>query len=169
MALETSGDARERTIRWSDPGSGLAALARMTGLDFLRAIRDGELPAAPISSPMLMRLDEVDDGRVAFSCEPDESLYNPIGSVHGGVMCTLLDSALGCAAHSTLPAGIGYTSIEIKVNYLRPVQIGAGKLTAIGTVTKRGQRVIFADGEVLDAVGNVIATASSSLLVFPLA
>jgi uncharacterized protein (TIGR00369 family) len=140
----------------------------MTGLDFLRAIRDGELPPAPISSPMLMRLDEVDDGRVAFSCEPDESLYNPIGSVHGGVMCTILDSALGCAAHSTLPVGIGYTSIEIKVNYLRPVQIGAGPLTAIGTVTKRGRRIIFADGEVHDAAGNVVATASSSLLVFPL-
>lgn len=168
MAPDTSGDARERTIRWSDTGSGLAALPRMTGLDFLRAIRDGELPPAPISSPMLMRLDEVDDGRVAFSCEPDESLYNPIGSVHGGVMCTILDSALGCAAHSTLPVGIGYTSIEIKVNYLRPVQIGAGPLTAIGTVTKRGRRVIFADGEVHDAAGNVVATASSSLLVFPL-
>ena len=168
MAPDTSGDARERTIRWSDTGSGLAALPRMTGLDFLRAIRDGELPPAPISSPMLMRLDEVDDGRVAFSCEPDESLYNPIGSVHGGVMCTILDSALGCAAHSTLPVGIGYTSIEIKVNYLRPVQIGAGPLTAIGTVTKRGRRVIFADGEVHDAAGNAVATASSSLLVFPL-
>ena len=118
---------------------------------------------------MLMRLEQVDEGRVAFSCEPDESLYNPIGSVHGGVMCTILDSALGCAAHSTLPAGTGYTSIEIKVNYLRPVQIAAGKLTAIGTVTKPGRRVIFADGEVLDAAENVVATASSSLLVFALA
>jgi uncharacterized protein (TIGR00369 family) len=74
-----------------------------------------------------------------------------------------------CAAHSTLPAGIGYTSIEIRVNYVRPVQIGAGVLTAIGTVTKRGRRVIFAEGEVLDAEGNVVATASSSLLVFAIA
>lgn len=168
MEPEISGEARERTIRWRDTASGLAALPRMTGLDFLRAIRDGELPPAPISSPMLMRLEEVNEGRVAFSCEPDRSLYNPIGSVHGGVMCTILDSALGCAAHSTLPAGIGYTSIEIKVNYLRPVQIAAGVLTAIGTVTKRGKRVIFAEGEVLDAAGNVVATASSSLLVFPI-
>ena len=118
---------------------------------------------------MLMQLEEVDDGRVAFSCDPDESLSNPIGSIHGGVMCTILDSALGCAAHSTLPAGIGYTSIEIKVNYLRPVQIGVGTLTAIGIVTKRGRRIIFAEGEVHDAKGNVVATASSSLLVFPIA
>jgi uncharacterized protein (TIGR00369 family) len=169
VELESSGDSRERTIRWSDTASVLAALPSRTGLDFLRAIRDGELPPAPISAPMLMRLEEVDEGRVAFSCEPDESLYNPIGSVHGGVMCTILDSALGCAAHSTLPAGIGYTSIEIKVNYLRPVQMGAGKLTAIGTVTKRGRRVIFAEGEVVDEEGNVVATASSSLLVFPIA
>jgi uncharacterized protein (TIGR00369 family) len=168
MVESESGDVRERTIRWSDTALGLSALPRMTGLDFLRAIRDGELPPAPISSPMLMRLDEVDEGRVTFSCEPDESLYNPIGSVHGGVMCTILDSALGCAAHSTLPAGIGYTSIEIKVNYLRPVQIGVGRLTAIGTVTKRGKRVIFADGEVRDAEGNMVATASGALLVFPL-
>jgi len=169
MDLEFSGAARERTIRWSDAGEGLAALSRMSGLEFLRAIRDGDVPPAPISSPMLMRLEDVDDGRVTFSCEPDESLYNPIGSVHGGVMCTILDSALGCAAHSTLPAGTGYTSIEIKVNYLRPVQIAAGRLTAIGTVTKRGRRVIFAEGEVSDAQGNVVATASSSLHVFPLA
>ncbi|MFE6257335.1 PaaI family thioesterase [Agromyces sp. NPDC057865] len=169
MERESSDDARERTIRWSETGSGLAALPRMSGLDFLRAIRDGELPPAPISSPMLMQLEEVDDGRVAFSCEPDESLYNPIGSVHGGVMCTILDSALGCAAHSTLAAGSGYTSIEIKVNYLRPVQIAAGRLTAIGRVTKRGRRVIFAEGEVTDVQGSIVATASSSLLVFPLA
>ena len=87
--------ARQRTIRWGDTAAGLAVLPRMTGLDFLRAILDGDIPPAPISSPMLMRLEEVDDGRVTFSCEPEESLYNPIGSVDGGVMCTILDSALG--------------------------------------------------------------------------
>ena len=111
---------------------------------------------------------EVAEGRVEFSCEPDESVYNPIGVVHGGLVCTLLDSVVGCAVHTTLPRGLGYTSIELKVNYLRAVHAGSGPLTAVGTVVKPGRRVAFAEGQVTDAAGRLVATASSSLLVFPL-
>jgi uncharacterized protein (TIGR00369 family) len=103
-----------------------------------------------------------------FTCEIDESLYNPLGAVHGGIVCTLLDSVAGCAVHTTLARGLGYTSIEIKVNYLRGVHAGSGPLTAVGTVTKPGRRVAFAEGRVTDAAGRLVATASSSLLVFPL-
>jgi uncharacterized protein (TIGR00369 family) len=111
---------------------------------------------------------EVGPGTVTFRCRPDESHYNPIGTVHGGLVCTLLDSALGCATHTTLPAGTGYTSIEIKVNYLRPVTVDSGPLICTGRVTKPGSRVAFAEGEVLDSRGRVVATASGSLLIFAL-
>jgi uncharacterized protein (TIGR00369 family) len=88
--------------------------------------------------------------------------------VHGGLMCTLLDSVTGCAIHSTLPKGMGYTSVEIKVNYLKAVRVSSGTLTATGTVVKSGARVGFAEGVVTDASGAVVATASSTLLIFDL-
>jgi uncharacterized protein (TIGR00369 family) len=156
------------TVQWRDPALGLAVLPELSGIDFMKKIADGELPAAPIASHFGMELIEVGSGTVTFRCRPDESHYNPIGTVHGGLVCTLLDSALGCATHTTLPAGSGYTSIEIKVNYLRPVSAGNGALICRGRVTKPGRRVTFADGEVLDNQGKVVATASGSLLVFPL-
>ena len=105
---------------------------------------------------------------VTFRCRPDESHYNPIGMVHGGLVATLLDSALGCATHTTLPAGTGYTSIEIKVNFLRPVTSDSGPLICTGNVTKAGRRVAFAEGDVVDRHDKTVATASGSLLIFPL-
>src|SRR5919206_3300742 len=119
---------------------------------------------------MLLQMEIVDltEGRVEFGCRLDESVYNPIGVVHGGLVCTLLDTVAGCAVHTTLPQGMAYTSIELKVNYLRAVHASSGPLTAIGTVVKPGRRVAFAEGEVRDAGGRTVATASSSLLVFPL-
>lgn len=146
----------------------MAALPHLDGLEFLRRMASGELPGAPIASHMRMDLIEVGEGTVVFRCEPDASHYNPIGAVHGGVMCTVLDSALGCAAHSTLPAGMGYTSIDITVNYLRAVRADSGPLTCTGTVVKPGRRVVFAEAAMVDAAGRTVATASSSLLVFPI-
>jgi uncharacterized protein (TIGR00369 family) len=140
----------------------------MSGLEFLTAMFAGELPPPPICELFNMRGVSVTDGEVVFSADPDASMYNPIGMIHGGLVCTLLDSVVGCAVHSILPRGTGYTSIEIKVAYLRPVTIDSGPLRATGRVTKRGRRVCFADGEVLDAAGRAVATASSSLLVLPL-
>jgi uncharacterized protein (TIGR00369 family) len=128
----------------------------------------GSIPPPPIGQLIGMRLVEVSEGSATFVCDPNESHYNPIGTVHGGLVCTLLDSALGCAVHSTLPQGQGYTSLEIKVNYLRPVRSDSGELTCVGTVTKPGSRVAFAEGIVTDRAGKVIATASGTLLVFPL-
>lgn len=159
---------RTTTVRWRDPALGLAALPELSGIEFMKRMADGELPAAPIASHFGMDLIEVGPGTVTFRCQPDESHYNPIGTVHGGLVCTLLDSALGCATHTTLPSGSGYTSIEIKVNYLRPVSAGSGALTCRGRVTKPGRRVAFAEGEVMDDQGKVVATASGSLLIFPL-
>ncbi|MEO7017313.1 MAG: PaaI family thioesterase [Leifsonia sp.] len=160
---------RRRLVEWEDPAPGVAIMPTMNGLEYLQAMIDGTLPPPPITSLMTMRLTEAREGRAVFVCEPDESHYNPIGTVHGGLVCTLLDSALGCAVQSTLSQGQGSTSIEIKVNYLRPVLAGAGPLTCVGTVTKPGNRVAFADGVVTDASGKAVATATGSLLVFPIA
>ncbi len=140
----------------------------MSGLDYQRAMLAGQLPPPPISALMGMRSISVEEGVVVFGCEPDESAYNPIGLVHGGLVCTLLDSVAGCAVQTTLPVGTGYTSLEIKVNFLRPVRAGEGELTATGRVTKPGRRAAFAEGEVRDAAGRLVATASSTCLVFPL-
>lgn len=93
-------------------------------------------------------------------------MYNPLGMIHGGILCTLLDTVLGCAVHTTLPQGHRYTSLEIKVNYLRPVLLTTGTLTAVGTVTKPGRRAAFAEGRIVDSSGELIATGSGTLLVF---
>ena len=162
------GEPRSRTVSWHDPAiTALGALER-SGLETMRAIRDGELPAPPIAQLMQFDIVDLAEGRVEFSCVLDESVYNPIGVVHGGLVCTLLDTVAGCAVHTTLPQGMAYTSIELKVNYLRAVHAHSGPLTAVGTVVKPGRRVAFAEGEVRDAAGRVVATASSSLLVFPI-
>ncbi|WP_148302189.1 PaaI family thioesterase [Tomitella biformata] len=161
-------EEREVLVRWRDPQVGLAQLPALDGIEFLQKIVSGDLPGAPIASHLNMDLVDVTHGTVTFRGQPDESHYNPIGMVHGGFVCTLLDSALGCAAHSTLAAGTGYTSIDIKTNFLRPVTADSGPLTCTGRVVKSGRRVIFAEGEVVDKDGKTVATASSSLLVFPL-
>jgi uncharacterized protein (TIGR00369 family) len=124
---------------------GAARAATMPGIDYLQAMIDGEIPPPPIVSLMNMDLVSVGPGTATFTCHPDESHYNPIGSVHGGFVCTVLDSAAGCAVQTTLPAGTGYTSLEIKVSYLRGVSATTGPLTVVGTVTKPGSRVAFAE------------------------
>jgi len=167
-APEAWGEPRSRTVTWHDPRVTAAGALERSGLETLQAIRDGILPPAPIGMLMQFDIRSLEEGRVEFGCTLDESVYNPIGVVHGGLVCTLLDTVAGCAVHTTLPAGMAYTSIEIKVNYLRAVHATSGPLTAIGRVVKPGRRVAFAEGEILDAQGRSVATASSSLLVFPI-
>ena len=167
-APESWGEPRTKTVTWWDPLAAAEQGRRLSGLEHLQAVRDGRLPPPPISGLMTFGITEVGEGEVVFTCTPDESAYNPIGVVHGGLVCTLLDSVAGCAVHSTLPAGVGFTSLEIKVSYLRPVRHGEGELTATGRVTKPGRRAAFAEGEVRDEDGRLIASASSTCLVFPL-
>jgi len=162
----TWGAPRAREVIWYDPTIGATQGLRMAGLDYLRAIQRGELPPAPIAGLFQLQISEVEQGRVSFTCRPDESAYNPIGVVHGGLVCTLLDSVTACAVHSTLPPGKGYTSIEIKVSYLRAVTAASGLLTATGTLVKGGSRVAFSEGVVVDGSGTPVATATSTCLVF---
>jgi uncharacterized protein (TIGR00369 family) len=161
------GEPRSRTVTWYDPHALAGAGKGLAGVDFLRSVAAGELPGAPIAALIGSRIAEIEVGRVVFSCTPDESAYNPIGVVHGGLVCTLLDSAIGCAVHSTLPAGTSYTSTSITVNYLRAVTSGSGELRAEGRVTKPGRRMAFADATVVDGAGRIVATATGSCLVFP--
>jgi uncharacterized protein (TIGR00369 family) len=162
------GDPRSKTVTWFDPMVGATEGLQLSGLDHLTAIRDGQLPPAPISGLMEFGISDVVPGRVTFTCRPDESAYNPIGVVHGGLVCTLLDSVCACAVHSTLPQGRGYTSIEIKVSYLKAVTAKSGLLTAVGTLVKVGSRVAFSEGVVTDESGTPVATATSTCLVFDL-
>src|ERR1700712_619244 len=158
------GEARSKVVTWYDPMTLAASAAGLTGLEFLGALRDGRLPPPPIASLLGMDVVSVGTGDVVFTCLPDESVYNPIGVVHGGLVCTLLDTVAACAVPSTLPVNVGYTSVEIKVSYLRPVR-GGVELTAHGWVTKPGRRVAFAEADVRDPSGAILATASSTCLV----
>ncbi|MDV8013874.1 PaaI family thioesterase [Rhodococcus sp. IEGM 1241] len=166
-AISDAGELRTKTVSWHNPHATAAAGHERSGLEFLTAWMRGETAGAPICELINARLIAVDVGDVVFACEPDESVYNPIGMVHGGLACTLLDSAAGCAVHSTLPIGLGYSSIEIKVNFLRPIHAGKGEIFARGRVTKPGKRIAFAEAEVQDSSGTVLATASSSCLIVP--
>jgi uncharacterized protein (TIGR00369 family) len=159
------GAESSRTVTWNDPRPALALVQTMSGLDYLRGIAAGELPPPPIAMLLGMGISSVEDGEVAFTLDPHASHYNPIGVVHGGVLSTVLDTVTGCAVHSTLQPGWGYTSIDLNVSYLRGVTLDSGLLTFTGRVIKRGRRVMFTTAEGVDAAGNIVATATSSLLV----
>lgn len=167
MPAVEHGAERSRTVTWSDPMIGAELAKTLSGLEYMQAMIAGKVPPPPIAALMNLAAVSAEIGIVTFSCLPDESQYNPIGTVHGGLVCTLLDSVCGCAVQTTLPAGQSYTSLEIKVNYLRPVLASTGELTAVGRVSKPGSRAAFAEGEIRDSAGKLIATASSSCLVFP--
>jgi uncharacterized protein (TIGR00369 family) len=157
------------TISWSDPRPSAAAARELSGLEFLTRMAAGEFPQPPIAGRLGFRLAELSEGDAVFEIVPDDSHYNPIGVVHGGVALTLLDSAAGCAVHSTLPVGLAYTSLETKVNFLRAITLETGLLRAHGWVTKPGKRAAFAEADLRDADGALYATASSTCLVFPVA
>jgi uncharacterized protein (TIGR00369 family) len=162
-----SEPVRRRIIEWEDPRDTARVSPDATGLEHLQAMIDGEVPPPPMASLMGMNLIAVTEGSATFTCTPDEFHYNTVGTVHGGLVCTLLDSAAGCAAQSVMPAGHLYTSIELKVSYLRPLRHDSGEITCVGTVLKSGRRVVFTEATVTDASGALIATATSSLLVIP--
>lgn len=161
--------ARSRTFEWQDPQVSAAAVGRASGLEFLRDVLAGRLPAPPIAAALDFTLEEVEAGRAVFAMEPGEEHYNPIGSVHGGVYATLLDSAAGCAVQSVLPAGMGYTSLDLNTKFLRPVTVDTGKIRAVGTVLSQGRRTALAQAELLDAGDRLLAHATSSCMLFPVA
>ncbi|WP_200304700.1 PaaI family thioesterase [Streptomyces adelaidensis] len=158
---------RTRTYQWDDPAILAEAAGRMAGVDFLRALQTGQLPGPPVNHTLDFTLDEVRPGRVVFSLIPGEEHYNPIGSVHGGIFATLLDSAAGAAVHSTLPLGMAYTSLDLTVKFLRRITVDTGPVRAIGTVVNSGRQTALAQAQLLDATDRLLAHATSSCMLFP--
>ncbi|MBV8685817.1 MAG: PaaI family thioesterase [Alphaproteobacteria bacterium] len=149
-------------------GGGSAAagdLASLTGIELLRAIIAGRWPAPPIGRTMGFRLVEVEPGRAVFEGEPGPHLLNPLGSVHGGVALTLIDSAAGCAVHSELGAGIGYTTVETKVNFTRPIAADGGTVRCEGRVLSRGRQIATAEARLLSREGKLLAHGTSTLII----
>ncbi|MGD9924208.1 MAG: PaaI family thioesterase [Pseudorhodoplanes sp.] len=141
-------------------------LLQHDGLTFLRALLSGQFPAPPITETLGFTLAEVDPGRVVFAGEPQWRHYNPIGSVHGGFAMTLLDSALACAIHSTLAKGETYTTLEIKVNLVRPLTQDTGPVRAEGRVIHRGRTVATSEGDIRDSGGKLYAHATTTCMIF---
>ncbi len=160
------GGTRERTLAWEDPVATAAAGAELSGLDYMRALVAGELPPPPIAVTMRMGPIELEEGRVVFAGEPGEEHYNPIGMVHGGYAATILDSALGCAVHTTLPAGTAYTSLGLEVKYLRPITRDTGRVLCEGRVLYRGRKQATAEATLTAAAsGKLLASGTSTLLI----
>jgi uncharacterized protein (TIGR00369 family) len=157
--------ARTRVVTWADPAAFAGAAAGRTGLEFIQAMAAGEVPPPPIFSIINARLEQVAEGEVEFSLQPAEYHYNPIGSVHGGVYATILDSATGCAVHTMLPEGVGYTSLDLSVKFLRAMRVATGTVTCTGRVVHLGHRTALAEATLATASGTLLATATSSCLI----
>jgi uncharacterized protein (TIGR00369 family) len=164
--VDPAAETRSRTITWQDPVATAAVGAEMAGLDYVRAVQTGELPAPPISAVMNFRITEIEEGSAIFIGEPGEEHYNPIGVIHGGYASTLLDSVLGCAVHTTLPAGVTYTSQTLEVKYLRPITRETGAVRAEGHVVYRGRKTATSEATLTSVeTGKLLATGTSTCML----
>ncbi|HEY3773734.1 MAG TPA: PaaI family thioesterase [Solirubrobacteraceae bacterium] len=157
---------RTRTFSWSDP-SGLATVGReMAGIDLMRAMIDGRLPKPPIADLIDASLIAVGEGTATFALQPAEWMYNPIGSVHGGIAATLLDSCMGCAVHTLLPAGVGYTTTDLQVRFVRGISDTTGRVLAAGRVIHPGRRVMTVEATMTAEDGDrLLAHGTSACIV----
>ena len=162
FAAEDPASSRSRTLVWQDPVPTAAAGATMSGMEYMTAVVTGAMPPPPIAVTMRLRPVELEEGRVIFEGEPGEEHYNPIGVVHGGYAATLLDSALGCSVHTTLPAGAGYTSLGLEAKYVRPITRDTGRVLCEAKVVYRGRRQATAEA-------NLTAADSGKLLAHGIA
>jgi uncharacterized protein (TIGR00369 family) len=138
------------------------------GLSLMRGIMEGRFPAPPIARALGFWMSSVEHGRVTFDYEPVFDHYNPLGSVHGGIAATLLDSVMGCCIHTTLKAGFGFTTLEIKVNYVRAMTDKTGAVRAEGKVINVGSRIATSEGRLVDAAGKLLAHGTTTCLIFPI-
>ena len=159
---------RTRTITWSDPLVMPQSFAGKTGLQFLQEVFSGKLPPPPMIVTLGLAGVHAEDGKTVFEGEPAEYLYNPIGVVHGAFAMALLDSAMGCAVHSTLGIGEGYTTLEVKTNFVRPITLDTGTVRSEGVVIHRGSTTAVAEGK-LTAVrtGKLLALGTTTCLIIP--
>jgi uncharacterized protein (TIGR00369 family) len=138
----------------------------LTGLEFLDKVIRGELPAPPLSKTLGLHLVEASPGRAVFQGDPSPALFNPLGGVHGGFALALIDSATGCSLHSELPPGTGYTTVETKVNFVRPVP-SQGTVRCEGRLLSRGRQIATAEAQLISAEGKLLAHGTSTLIILP--
>jgi uncharacterized protein (TIGR00369 family) len=164
MSQPDWGPPHTKTITWYSPGAHRAGAADLPGLDYLRGIIEGRFPPPPITAVAGARLVEVSDGEAVFRCTPDESFLNPLGLVHGGLLCTLMDSAMGVAVQTRCPVRTGYASIELKVSFLAPLPWdGASEVEVRGRALRVGRRIAFAEAHAHGPGGKLVGHATSSL------
>jgi uncharacterized protein (TIGR00369 family) len=166
--MSNTDNERTRTYSWRDPGETVALFKGNRPLDVLRATLESGRPLAPMLQTMDAQLTEVTEGRAVFTSTPSEYHYNPAGVVHGGMAATLLDSAMGIAVLSSLPAGTIFTTLELKVNFLRAMTTTTGEVRAEGNVVHLGRTTAVVEARLTDATGKLLATASSTCLIMPL-
>jgi uncharacterized protein (TIGR00369 family) len=156
---------RTRTIQWDDPALTAGAAKGKTGLAFLRGILEGLTPVAPIQKTLGFELVAAEEGLARFRSMPGEHMYNPMGGVHGGVACTLLDSAMGCAVMTTCDEKTGYTTVELSMHLTRPITLKSGPITAEGRILNRGSRLVTVEARLTDEQDRLLAHATSTCLL----
>jgi uncharacterized protein (TIGR00369 family) len=168
-AGDWESDLQAVLARTSGPGvSSIDTLRAHSGLDLLRGIIEGRVPRPPISDVLNFYLIEVERGRAVFQGNPKPAYFNPIGTIHGGWTATMLDSCMACAVHTTVPAGQGYTTVEFKLNLVRPVLPDSGPLRAEGKLINGGRTIATSEGRLVDASGKLYAHGTETCLIFPL-
>jgi uncharacterized protein (TIGR00369 family) len=161
------GPERTRTYRWHDPMALADVVAGLGGLELFEKFAGGELPRPPIAETLSFgRIEATAVGSVTLYIEPQEFHFSPIGSMHGGVISAVLDTAAGCSVHTTLPVGLGYTSLDLHTRFLRPVTLASGTLRCDGRVISKGRQTALAESHLYDASERLIAHATSTCLIF---
>lgn len=161
-------EERTRSYSWQDPMPYIKKGMSLAGIDYIQMLLNGNMPAIPIAETLAYTLEEAEVGRAIFSCEPKEFHLNPLGIVHGGLASTLLDSAMACAVHTTLPQGVGYTTLQLNINLTRAIRTDSGKLYCEGKVIHAGKQMATAEGTLRDANGKIYAHGTTTCLVFSL-
>ena len=162
---EDNEKARVRSVSWSDPAISVEAARSLNGVDFVRKIMRGQIPAPPTFELIDFRLIKVELGEVAGEFEPAEFHYNPAGVVHGGIVCTLLDSVMGLSVLAQLPVGSAFSTLEVKVNFVRPISVKTGALLAKGKVVHPGSRIATAEARLVDLQGKLYAHGTATCIV----
>lgn len=158
----------ERTYRWADPTEIMAAAQGQSGLDLMRAMAEGRVPPPPVGSLIGVNGFTAEKGKVTMGFDPAEFHYNALGTVHGGVIATVVDMVLGSAVHSTLKAGQGFTTLTLELKYHRAVTAKSGRLTAIAEVVTRGREIVTAEAKLIDKNDRLFANATSTLMILKL-
>ena len=166
MTASSSGTKKRNTLPHGV--TPLEQVKHLSGLEFIQGMLEGRFPRAPIMAALKFELVEAEHGRAVFEGVPEFAFYNPISSVHGGYASTLLDSCMGCAVHASLPAGMAYTTLEFKINFVRAITDKTGRVRAEGRVIHPGNRAATAEGHIYDAQGKLLAHGTTTCLVFPI-